>query len=460
MKKMTEFRVLSPTAILGYGFPEASFMRGIRRTPHLIAVDAGSTDPGPYYLGAGKSFTNRSNVKRDLCFMLKEGVRRNIPVVIGSAGGSGARPHVDWCVAIIREIAREEKLSFTMGVVYADIAKTMVRAYLRKNRIVPLDCVPRLTKTVLDESVNIVAQMGMEPIQAALRKGCGVVLCGRCYDPAVFAALPVQLGFDKGLSLHMGKILECAAIAATPGSGADCVLGTLKQGSFVLETLNPARSFTKESAAAHTLYEKSDPYHLPGPGGTIDISGCSFTELPGGRVEVRGSRYVPSETYFVKLEGVRRTGYRTISVAGTRDPVMIKNIDSILESVTVQVRPMLKREKIPGNARFHVFGKNAIMGDREPIKKTASHELGIVTDAVAATQESADTLCSLIRSTLLHYGYPGRISTAGNLAFPFSPSDLRAGEVFEFSVYHLMPVEKQGLFKSIVLTCAGQRKAP
>ena len=93
MKKMTEFRVLSPTAILGYGFPEASFMRGIRRTPHLIAVDAGSTDPGPYYLGAGKSFTNRSNVKRDLCFMLKEGVRRNIPVVIGSAGGSEcARP--------------------------------------------------------------------------------------------------------------------------------------------------------------------------------------------------------------------------------------------------------------------------------------------------------------------------------------------------------------------------------
>ena len=47
---MTELRVLSPTAILGYGFPAASFEEGLKREPHVIAVDAGSTDPGPYYL--------------------------------------------------------------------------------------------------------------------------------------------------------------------------------------------------------------------------------------------------------------------------------------------------------------------------------------------------------------------------------------------------------------------------
>ncbi|HNW36136.1 MAG TPA: 3-methylaspartate ammonia-lyase, partial [Candidatus Ozemobacteraceae bacterium] len=92
-----EFRVLSPTAILGYGFPEASFKRGMERKPHLIGVDAGSTDPGPYYLGAGKSFTNRAFVKRDLTYMLTAGVEAGIPVVIGSAGGSGAKPHLDWC---------------------------------------------------------------------------------------------------------------------------------------------------------------------------------------------------------------------------------------------------------------------------------------------------------------------------------------------------------------------------
>ena len=42
----------------------------MKRKPHLIAVDAGSSDPGPYYLGAGVSFTDRGSVKRDLSIML------------------------------------------------------------------------------------------------------------------------------------------------------------------------------------------------------------------------------------------------------------------------------------------------------------------------------------------------------------------------------------------------------
>ncbi|MFT2509496.1 3-methylaspartate ammonia-lyase, partial [Escherichia coli] len=50
------FKVLSPTAILGYGFPEESFRKAMAESPDLIAVDAGSSDPGPHYLGAGKPF--------------------------------------------------------------------------------------------------------------------------------------------------------------------------------------------------------------------------------------------------------------------------------------------------------------------------------------------------------------------------------------------------------------------
>jgi hypothetical protein len=66
--------------------------------------------------------------------------------------------------------------------------------------------------------------------------------------------------------------------------------------------------------------------------------------------------------------------------------------------------------------------------------------LGIVIEAVAPTKDEADTLASISRSTLLHYGYDGRISTAGNLAFPFSPSDVSMGVVYEFSLYHLMGI--------------------
>ena len=42
---------------------------------------------------------------------------------------------------------------------------------------------------------------------------------------------------------------------------------------------------------------------------------------------------------------------------------------------------------------------------------------------------------------MLHHGYPGRISTTGNLAFPYSPSDFNAGEVYRFSLYHLLRVD-------------------
>ena len=86
------------------------------------------------------------------------------------------------------------------------------------------------------------------------------------------------------------------------------------------------------------------------------------------------------------------------------------------------------------------------MGDLEPLKDTTAHELGIVIEVLGATQDEANTVCSLTRSTLLHYGYPGRVATAGNLAFPFSPSDVQAGTVFEFALYHLMPVDQTTLF--------------
>ena len=60
---------------------------------------------------------------------------------------------------------------------------------------------------------------------------------------------------------------------------------------------------------------------------------------------------------------------------------------------------------------------------------------------VGKTQEIADTVCALIRSRMLHCDYEGRKSTAGNLAFPFSPSDIQMGEVYEFSVFHLAEVD-------------------
>ena len=161
---------------------------------------------------------------------------------------------------------------------------------------------------------------GAEPLIEALESGAEVVFAGRAYDPAVFAAVPLTRGRARGPAVHLGKILECGAIAATPGSGSDCLFGYLDGDSFEVEPLNPERRCTVTSVAAHTLYEKSDPLTLPGPGGRLDLRQTSFEQVEPGRVRVSGSCFVRGDGYQVKLEGVEKVGYRTLSLAGCRDP--------------------------------------------------------------------------------------------------------------------------------------------
>ena len=436
-----EFRILSTTAILGYGFPKESFDEGMKRKPDLIAVDAGSTDPGPFYLGEGVSFTDRGAVKRDLEIMICAGVKENIPVVIGTAGGSGAKPHLEWCADIIREIAKEHDLHFKMAMIHADMDKEEMKKALTEGKISPLEPAPQLTVEDIDATTNIVGQMGIEPIMKALDSGVQVVLAGRAYDPTVFAAPAIRKGYDKGLAIHLGKILECASICAVPGSGSDCMFGYLGEDYFRVEPLSSARKCTTLSVAAHTLYEKTNPYILPGPGGHLDLAETTFEQDSENTVKVKGTRYVTAPQYTIKLEGTKCIGYRTVSVAGTRDPIMISKIDDIVEGVRARVADNYRDKGYKYNLNFTIYGKNGVMGDLEPVKDAHPHELGIVIEVVADTQEQADTICASARSTMLHYGYEGRRATAGNLAFPFSPSDFHAGRVYVFSMYHIIEVE-------------------
>jgi hypothetical protein len=255
----------------------------------------------------------------------------------------------------------------------------------------------------------------------------------------MFAALPLMQGFDRGLSLHMAKILECGAIAAEPGSGSDAMLGTLRRDHFVVEPLAPERRCTAMSVGAHSLYEKSDPFTLFGPGGQVDLSEVNFEQRDERSVKVSGSRFVPAEKYRIKLEGSKRVGYRCIAVCGVRDPVAIEKIDELIDAARAgAARQLSDLEPREYKLLFHVYGRDGVMGTLEPARGVTSHELGIVIEAVAPTQPLATSLCSAARIVMLHHGFAGRISTAGNLAFPFSPLDIAAGPVCEFNVYHLV----------------------
>lgn len=434
---MTSITVLAPTGTLGYGFGADAFARGMSLKPDVIAVDAGSTDPGPYYLGSGMPLVSRYSIKRELTELITAGLHAGIPVIVGSAGGSGSRQHVDGTVEIVREIATEKRLRFRLARIYADVEVGRVKHAITLGEVDQFEAGFPLTHGILDETVALVAQMGHEPIVEALRAGADVVIAGRACDDLVMAAYPIARGADPALAIHMGKILECGAFSAEPFA-MDVMLGTVHADHFVLEPGSVERRASITSVAAHSLYERENPFYQGGPGHFLDLQHCKFDSVDERRVRVSGSRLIESTEIRVKLEGVRVAGYRTICVAGIRCPTMIRVINGVLEDVRNHALAYFAPAK--PEITFHVYGRDGVMRHLEPQKRISSHELGVVIDVVAKDQDLARAVCHHISGSLLHLSFTGQVNTSGNLAFPYSPSEIDAGAAYEFSVYHLMRV--------------------
>ncbi|WP_407270038.1 acyclic terpene utilization AtuA family protein [Radiobacillus sp. PE A8.2] len=439
---MKSVNIVSPCGMLGYGFPKESFNQAFLKDIDGIVVDAGSTDAGPHKLGAGVSIVSKRAVKKDLEIMLEAGIPKKIPIIIGSAGGAGAKPHVEQTLAILYEILGERSYKAKIAIIWADFSQEFVIDAMESNKTEPLSVnIPPLTEEAIRQTSSIVAQMGHEPIVEALKQNADIIVCGRAYDPSPFAAIGIYHGMDEGLSYHLGKILECGALCAEPGTTKDSILGTLYEDGFTVESLNSKRVCTTTSVAAHTFYEKEHPYLLHGPGFTLNLVDCTFTEIAPGIVKVQNSKFEPATAHKIKLEGAKQTAYRTFVIAGVRDPLMIERIEEIEAEIRKEVSNYyaeISHDDYQINV-YH-YGKDAVLGKNEP-EVFHGHEIGVLFEVLAVTQELSNSICANLRSTYLHYGYDGRKSTAGNLAFPFAPSDIEFGPVYAFSIYHLMEVD-------------------
>ena len=439
-----EIRLLSTSAILGYGFPEASLRAGMERQPHVIGVDGGSVDPGPHYLGSGKPFCSPIAIRRDLRLMLNAAVRADIPLLIGTSGGAGGAPHLDLVAGMVREIAREDGLRFKMALIQAEQSRESVKARVAAGRVKPLAHQPALTAETVDRTARITAMMGPEPFVAALEAGAQVVLAGRASDPAPWAAAAIRVGLPPAPAWYAGKMLECGATPSIP-KGHDCLFVTVREDSVECEPTNPARRCTTLSIANHSLHENSSPIHHIEPGGMLDTSECRFQAVSDRAVRISGMRWNPASQYTVKLEGVALTGYRSICVCGTRDPLLIGRLDDFLASVR---REVATKAEAFGASRdsyqlgIRVYGRDGVMGIREPIIGTMPHELGFVLEVVSQqSQDMASAVLGMARTNMLHTDFPGRLCREGNMAFPFSPSDIEVGPVYRFSIYHVAELE-------------------
>lgn len=434
--------VYAPLGMLGYGFPERSMEAALAHGFDVIALDAGSVDPGPYYLGCGKSFTSYDMVKRDLTLIVKAGQLAHVPILIGSACGAGATPHLDWAMSILDEIVDELKIHPKIARIDAQQDKQAVLAAFRAGRIEAFETTSPLTESNITQCTNIVAQMGIQPYIRALEEGADIIMGGRAYDAAVLAAYPIWRGEDVGLSYHMGKIMECGTAVALPRE-SDGMLGVIEGDSFVVMPADPGKICKPDTVAAHTLYERSTPFTTEFPGGGLDMAYSSFTGEGGGRaVRVRGTRFIPATRNTIKLEGARHTGFRSICLAGIRDPFVIESFPEIEAKVRAKiVRDLPQYEQdLDYQIIFRRYGAGEIMKQRDPEQWTPK-EIGLVIEVLSPSQETANTVCALCRSGILHMGFPRRRANSGNLAFLYTPAEFPAPPCYEFSVYHLMVVD-------------------
>ncbi|KAH8899142.1 hypothetical protein GQ53DRAFT_791193 [Thozetella sp. PMI_491] len=435
------FSIYTPSPILGYGYDIHEFWRTVdEANPAAFVLDAGSTDPGPYMLGTGKQLCSKLSYLRDLEPILEACYTKRSKLLVGSAGGAGTNLQVDALVDIVKEISEARGYSFKIATIKFEADRAALLKEAKAGAIVPCGAAPPINPDEITNAVEIVAQMGAEPWIKALNDDPDIIIAGRSYDPAPFAGFCMHRGVRPEPAWHMGKIMECGGLCAVPkGRG---MLATMHQDSFELTPPNQSERCTPLSVAAHTFYEKSRPDRLPGPGGVLHLDAATYEQRPDGRtLLVKGSQFVPTPTYQVKLEGASQIGFRSMFLGGLRDPILIEGIDEFIQTVR-QTTEMQFPSLIEGTSKliFHLYGKNAVMGALETHPVT-THEIGIVGEAVATTQEEADAIGSFARVTVLHASYDGQVATAGNLASPLTPLDTPLGPVFNFSVYHLLSVD-------------------
>jgi len=435
-------KVFAASGQLGYGIPEESFKHGVAAGPDVIGADLGSIDPGPYCLGSGETVVSGQALERDLRMVLEAAKETGAPLLMGSAGTAGRRSQLDHVVGVVESIARQRGLKFKLATIAADIPAELVRQQLRAGAIEPCGTVPALTEAELDRATGIVAQMGVEPFQRAIEMGADVVIAGRSCDTSMFAAIPLMQGYDKGLTMHMAKLIECASACADPG-GRDASMGTIGESWFTVESMHPKLRCTPVSVAAHALYEQSNPFQLEEPGGIIDLTHSHYEQIDERRVRVTHSVWKPTPRYCVKLEGARHTGYRYIAMGGIRDPRMIAATDHVADETRAIIARTFAGSIDPQDYHvvFRIYGKNAVLGAIEPTPSMErAHEIFVLIDVVGRTEAIAKSVCGVAKQYFLHLRYPGILCTSGNIAHPFSPDVMAAGPVYEFNIYHLMPV--------------------
>lgn len=437
-----------PAGALGSGVRAEEVEAALAAGASAIALDAGSTDSGPYYLARATSKSGRDAIRRDLAILMEARARARVPLLIGSCGTSGCDEGVNWTRDIVLEIAAERGLTPRIALLYSEQSRETIKAKAATGKVAPLAPLGPIDEAAIDSCDHIVALMGPEPYIAALEQGADIVLGGRTTDTAVLAAYPLMKGIEPGLAWHAAKLTECGGLCTVQPSSPGVQM-RMRQGSFDISPLAAGNRCTPQSVSAHMLYENSDPFLLVEPGGVLDVAKAEYNALDARSVRVTGSRW-RSRPYTMKLEGAGGGPFQTIMLVGIAAPDVLASIDLFIERLYGALRDRIAATIGDAAGDFDIslrpYGWNAVSG-RPPSPGTPSpQEIGLLFVATARSQEMATRIAKACNPYFFHFPLT-LTSELPSYAFPFSPAEIERGQVFEFRLNHV--VETEGPFELV-----------
>lgn len=439
MKK--ELRIVCPNGHLGFSpTKEESFFLAAETKPDYYCSDSGSDDIGASALGADRSVSMYKWQKHDLELMLLKAREQNVPMIIGSAGDTGSNSRVDMYVQIIKDLAKEHNLPpFKIGYFYSEVDKSYLVNKLKNNVVIEgLDSRNNLTIEDIEATERVVAVAGVHPYIKLLEEGADVIIGGRSSDIAIFASAAIKEGFPEEHAYYAGKVLECASFCAEPYGAKESVIGTVTHEDVKVTAMHPNQRCTIASVAGHAMYERSNPFYEHFAGGMLDMTECVYEQYDEKTTRVTGQKFIPVEGDIkIKLEGSGFVGEKYIGIAGVRDPYTIKHIDDVIKFAKEQVAKEFPN--VDYDLHFHIFGKNAVMGELEPVKEIRSHELGIVVEGVTKSKKVAEELTLFATRQIFYAKLPEVKGTAGTASF-LVDDVLYAGKTYKWTMNHVVPV--------------------
>ena len=451
-ERKKELKVLISTGHLGTApsNPE-SFRRAMQAKPDYVVADAGSSDPGPVYIG--EDTTLGHFVREELELFLTESRRAGIPLVIGSAGDTGTNRGVDEFVGIMKELAREHKIpKFRIGYFYSEVPKEYLKKKLRAGKVLAgLGGFPDLTEEELDKATRVVAVAGSDPFRKLLAEGADVIIGGRCGDINFTAGPCIHHGFPEPLAYHMGKMIECASLVAEPFMGKEAIIGTISHEDIKITPYHPDQRCTVASVAGHSMYERETPFYEHTLGGMLDMRECRYEQFDARTARITGAKWVPAKELRVKIEGAKKIGERYMAVVGLRDPHVVRNVDAAIEWSRTAVKNRFGKEQY--ELYYHVFGRNAVLKELEPVQQTQAHELGIVVEGVAASDALAEKITDFAARMFFLLRIPGVKGTAGSAAV--TKKTMKSSPGYMWNVNHTVPIDDPMELFPVHMTEAG-----